>query len=113
VFPGPSLMKCRSLQEFVSSSCPVFCTILVLARCRLLVPVLDTRGSISIAGDSQPDTMDSRDVEKDGFEHKAAASDSGSDHSHGFTPEEQKKIIQRVDRRLVVTLGLMYCVSLM
>ena len=30
-----------------------------------------------------------------------------------FTPEEQKKIIHRVDRRLVVTVGIMYCVSLM
>ena len=30
-----------------------------------------------------------------------------------FTPEEQKKIIRRIDRRLVLTLGFMYCVSLM
>lgn len=32
---------------------------------------------------------------------------------HAFTPEQQKKIIRRVDRRLVLTLGFMYCVSLM
>ena len=32
---------------------------------------------------------------------------------HSFTPEEQKKIIRRVDRRLVLTLGFLYCVSLM
>jgi hypothetical protein len=30
-----------------------------------------------------------------------------------FTPEEQKKIIWRIDRRLVLTLGFLYCVSLM
>jgi len=30
-----------------------------------------------------------------------------------FTPEEQTKIIRRIDRRLVVTVGAMYCVSLM
>lgn len=30
-----------------------------------------------------------------------------------FTPEEQRKIISKIDRRLVVTVGLMYCVSLM
>jgi len=30
-----------------------------------------------------------------------------------FTPEEQKKIIHRLDRRLVVVVGVMYCVSLM
>lgn len=30
-----------------------------------------------------------------------------------FTPEEQKKIIRRVDLRLVTMTGLAYCVSLM
>jgi sugar phosphate permease len=30
-----------------------------------------------------------------------------------FTPAEQKKIISRIDRRLVLTLGFLYCVSLM
>jgi hypothetical protein len=30
-----------------------------------------------------------------------------------FTPAEQRKIIRRVDRRLVLTLGFLYCVSLM
>jgi len=32
---------------------------------------------------------------------------------HAFTPEEQKKIIRRIDVRLVLTLGFLYCVSLM
>jgi hypothetical protein len=38
-----------------------------------------------------------------------------SDQAHidAFTPEEQKKIIRRIDFRLVTTLGFMYCVSLM
>lgn len=30
-----------------------------------------------------------------------------------FTPAEQRKIIRRIDRRLVLTLGFLYCVSLM
>lgn len=30
-----------------------------------------------------------------------------------FTPQEQKKIIHRVDRRLVLTVGILYCISLM
>ena len=30
-----------------------------------------------------------------------------------FTPAEQKKIIRRIDRRLVLTCGFLYCVSLM
>ncbi|EGP91581.1 unnamed protein product [Zymoseptoria tritici ST99CH_3D7] len=32
---------------------------------------------------------------------------------NAFTPEEQKKLIWKIDRRLVLTLGFMYCVSLM
>ncbi|RMZ22542.1 hypothetical protein D0859_13427 [Hortaea werneckii] len=32
---------------------------------------------------------------------------------NAFTPEQQKKIIRRIDIRLVLTLGFMYCVSLM
>lgn len=30
-----------------------------------------------------------------------------------FTPKEQWRIIRRIDRRLVLTVGAMYCVSLM
>lgn len=33
--------------------------------------------------------------------------------SHKFSPSEQSSIIRRVDVRLVLTLGAMYCVSLM
>lgn len=29
---------------------------------------------------------------------------------NAFTPEEQKKLIWKIDRRLVLTLGFMYCV---
>lgn len=35
------------------------------------------------------------------------------DEDYGFTPEQQKKIIRRIDRRLVVTVGVMYCVNFM
>lgn len=38
---------------------------------------------------------------------------SAADDSHGFTPTEQRDIIRRLDRRLVVTVGIMYCVSFM
>ncbi|KAF6835053.1 phthalate transporter [Colletotrichum plurivorum] len=69
--------------------------------------------------------MDHRisDPEKAGFEHADDAARSSSvagsrdaaaaDIDGGFTPEEQRSIIRRVDRRLVVTVGAMYCVSLM
>lgn len=30
-----------------------------------------------------------------------------------FTPEEQRRIIHRIDRRLIITVGIMYCISLM
>lgn len=35
------------------------------------------------------------------------------DSANAFTPEEQKAIIRRIDVRLVITVGAMYCVSLM
>lgn len=35
-----------------------------------------------------------------------------TDEDDEFTYEEQRKIVHRIDRRLVVILGLMYCVSL-
>lgn len=30
-----------------------------------------------------------------------------------FTPQQQRRIMRRIDRRLIPTLGVMYCVSLM
>jgi hypothetical protein len=30
-----------------------------------------------------------------------------------FSPQEQRKIIHRIDRRLVLTVGVLYCISLM
>ena len=38
---------------------------------------------------------------------------SNCDLNEELSPVEQKKIIHRIDRRLVLTLGAMYCVSLM
>lgn len=35
------------------------------------------------------------------------------DHDDEYSPAEAKKLIHRVDRRLIVTCGVMYCVSLM
>lgn len=35
------------------------------------------------------------------------------DYDEEFTPAEQRKIIHRVDRRLVSMTGLAYCISLM
>lgn len=36
-----------------------------------------------------------------------------NDEDTEFTPAEQRKIIHRIDRRLLITCGVMYCVSLM
>jgi MFS family permease len=44
---------------------------------------------------------------------RTASEESYDARINAFTPEEQKKIVRRIDRRLVMTLGLMYCVSLM
>jgi len=61
------------------------------------------------------------DLEKTGYgyaeqqEQKKVYSDVDSQDAYveEYTPEEQRKIIHRIDRRLVTTVGLMYCISLM
>jgi hypothetical protein len=57
----------------------------------------------------------SYDAEKTGVNHieRTASEESNDAHIAEFTPEEQKKIIHRIDRRLVTTLGLLYMCSLM
>lgn len=67
---------------------------------------------------------DSGSLEKERFEHgerterEVAGATSPTTHDengapdHGLTHAEQRKIVHRIDRRLVVMVGLMYCVSL-
>lgn len=43
----------------------------------------------------------------------SASSADGAGFETEFTPAEQRNIIHRVDRRLVVTVGVLYCISLM
>lgn len=38
---------------------------------------------------------------------------SHDDYECEFSEREQRKIIHRIDRRLVVTVGVLYCISLM
>jgi hypothetical protein len=45
------------------------------------------------------------EIDKEAIEH--------CESTTGFTPEEQKQIIRRVDRRLVVILGCLYFISLL
>jgi hypothetical protein len=54
------------------------------------------------------------DHEKEVISHKEDINSSThDDYECEFTEAEQRKIIHRVDRRLVVTVGVLYCVSLM
>ena len=56
----------------------------------------------------EPEKVDSTYVEE------VYASDSDYDRTiNTFTEKEQKAIIWRIDRRLILTLGFMYCASLM
>ena len=60
--------------------------------------------------------FDAPEIEKaGGVEHleRTVSEDTNDARIDALTPEEQKKVIRRVDRRLVLTLGGMYCVSLM
>jgi hypothetical protein len=57
------------------------------------------------------------DIEKDDLAYKGNSnvSDTASDNAilSEFSRAEEKSIIHRVDRRLVITVGFMYCISLM
>ena len=61
------------------------------------------------------------DLEKTDAEHiERSVSEKSNDSNaindariNALTPEQQKKVIRRIDRRLVLTCGAMYCVSLM
>lgn len=65
--------------------------------------------------DTEKQTVEHQDlagVSRDKLDsHIGEVSDTESDY--GLTKDEQRKIIRRVDIRLVLTVGAMYCVSLM
>jgi hypothetical protein len=45
------------------------------------------------------------DIHRDGF--------GRDEYECEFSPAEQRKIVHRIDRRLVLTVGVLYCISLM
>jgi hypothetical protein len=47
---------------------------------------------------------------KENIHHDGSSQD---DYECEYTHAEQRKIIHRIDRRLVVTVGVLYCISLM
>jgi hypothetical protein len=58
------------------------------------------------------------DVEKPGLDDDAQVEDAvlalaNDERINTFTPAEQRNIIWRIDRRLVLTLGFLYMISLM
>ena len=62
--------------------------------------------------------FDAPEIEKADVQHLERTVSEESDSLYdariaALTPEEQKKVIRRIDIRLVLTLGFMYCVSLM
>ena len=50
---------------------------------------------------------------KEDVESSTPPYSSEADYECEFSPAEQRKIIHRIDRRLVVTVGVLYCISLM
>ncbi|KAF1971632.1 MFS general substrate transporter [Bimuria novae-zelandiae CBS 107.79] len=63
---------------------------------------------------AQPGVEKSLGVENmEDVEGSPTKSSYGVDYESEFTEREQKQIIHRIDRRLVVTVGILYCVSLM
>jgi len=70
---------------------------------------------VTIGNDYTGPEKDFGNVEHDEVAITASKSSNHSDEEYlnAFTPEEQRKIIHRIDRRLVTTVGVMYCISLM
>lgn len=52
-------------------------------------------------------------TEKPGLETSSVSQHENVERDPDFTPAEQKKIIRRVNARVVVMCGLMFCFSLM
>lgn len=59
----------------------------------------------------EKETADAYHLEKHGS--VLADGDSNEDNGSAFTVEQERAIIKRIDRRLVLTVGALYCVSLM
>lgn len=62
------------------------------------------------ADGGEKETTDVYHLEKHGSVLPDGVSD---DDNCGFTEQQQRNIIKRIDRRLVLTVGALYCVSLM
>lgn len=63
-------------------------------------------------------SIHSQDMEKksplaDHVVESAVKELSEDDRATAFTPKEQRAIVRKIDRRLVVTLGCLYCISLL
>ena len=54
-----------------------------------------------------------KDVSKIDYLERSKTEETYDARINRFTPAEQRKIIRHIDRRLVLTLGFLYCVSLM
>lgn len=68
--------------------------------------------TMSPANATHLDMNDDGKVNANHIDEKGSYQSAVSDDDE-FTPQEQRKIIHRIDRRLVLTTGIMYCVSLM
>ncbi len=51
--------------------------------------------------------------DEDFLKHAETNDETNDPRITQFTHSEQRKIVHRIDRRLTVTLGVMYCISLM
>lgn len=59
------------------------------------------------------ETVEAADSDRGTKESGIVSSAPINPDDFGFTPQEQKKIIHQIDRRLVLTVGALYCISLM
>ncbi|KAI5460756.1 putative phthalate transporter [Mariannaea sp. PMI_226] len=71
------------------------------------------KSRVNLHEDADPETQTVEYAHVDITNENLEAKTTEAESLHSFSPSQQRKIIHRIDRRLVVTVGLMYCVSLM
>ena len=76
----------------------------------------DSPRAISADGDTEKNVVHgdgTHNHDADFLKHTDSNEESRDPRITQFTHAQQRKIVHRIDRRLTVTLGIMYCISLM
>ena len=107
----PAFSRDASLVKELKGSCLADLLLLITASCTYFYPP-DLPAHHATAKMSQPEDLEKRELARDHIE--SIVRDLANDERIiAFSEEEQKRIVRRIDIRLVLTLGSLYCISLL